>query len=424
MTQITYTDLQCQRELYYYRKLRPILETLKKKWQDFERRNQLREKEIFRHLSHSVHINRLRGIRGIMSEINERLNTRFRVELFLFQSPLPNALCMAGAVGTAEGDELLILVSQHFLNELTREEQICVLGHELAHLVFGHVRIPGKVVLESSAPLAITGELKSDILKWMICSEISCDIFSYVAANKNIATFSLALLKYTTGLSHRTATLVNEDDDLTSALHAQYDEIVSATFDPKLTTHPLTPLRLRVTTSISDCDLVRKYGETVAENDKRRYCEHFNRIIDGVLGKIYPEIIGNDGFRGNRVLLDLCLAVALSDGQVKQQEIAAIVRIIQTREESARLYREISERLRAKGYQTLVREFVQGAIQETRRSRYDGGELRRILRHLLVVAASDGLVQKCELETIFTYAREFGFTKPMIGTLLESMGLR
>ena len=67
------------------------------------------------------------------------------------------------------------------MNELAPEEVMSILGHELGHLLFGHVHIPAQAILESKFPLADIGGLKSDVLKWLTCCEVSCDIIGLLS---------------------------------------------------------------------------------------------------------------------------------------------------------------------------------------------------------------------------------------------------
>ena len=48
----------------------------------------------------------------------------------------------------------------------------------------------------------------------------------------------------------------------------------------------------------------------------------------------------------------------------------------------------------------------------------------KIIRQLLIVAASDTKVETSELDVIYVFAKEFGVTKQEIGVLIAQMGLR
>jgi len=423
MDTIDYKDIQYQRELDFYQKLAPVLEKLKKQYADYIQKTEQQEKMFLRHLSSSIRIDRFRKVCVIIDSLNSHLQTNFHIDLFLFQAPLSNAMCIPRYVpgSTQTNQELMILVSQHFLNELSKDEQVCVLAHELAHLLFGHVHVPGKMLLDIQNPLAKTDTLKSLALKWMICSEISCDLFSFLACNQNIEAFCSTLVKYTTGLNQQAISIVNQNHELRDFLLAQYDDIVSARYDPMLTTHPLTPLRLKIVQSISQAKLVQHYGKIVPPEQKREYRQKFTRLIDNEVRRIYPELLDDGEFNGQDILLDMCLAVALSDGRLEKAEIAAIIRIIGSQKNPVQLHLNIAEKMRLCGPGNLVQKIVEKSVRETKTKNLDRGSLLRILRQCLVVAMSDGCVQSCELKTIFDYAQKFGFTKPMIAAVLEQM---
>jgi len=423
MEAITHKDIQYQRELDFHQRLAPVLVQLKKQYADYIQKTEQQEKEFFRQLSNSVRIDRFNEVRSIIDSMNSRLHTNFHIDLFLFQSPISNAMCIPRYTNgfSEDNQELMILVSQHFLNELSRDEQVCVLAHELGHLLFGHVHIPGKLLLDVQHPLAQTKTLKSDLLKWMICSEISCDLFSLLACNQNLDAFCLTLLKYSTGLSQQAISKFNKNHEMQNFLLSQYQEIVSARYDPLLTTHPLTPLRLKIAHSVSQSELMQNYGQKIPLNKKREFRARLTDLIDTEVRNIYPELLDNGIFTGQDTLLDMCLAVALSDGRLDEQEITAIARIVQGNKRPTQIRLEIAEKKRRYGQSDLVQNIIETSVISTKKQKLERHSILRIIRQCLVVAMSDGCVQNCELQTIYHYAKGFGFTKPMIAALLAQL---
>jgi len=425
MLQITYKNLQYQKESELYSKLQSVFQKLSRDYEDFSNRTQQQEKEFFNHLSHSVRINNLQNISGLISHIKSQLQEDVDINLFVFQSPISNALCMPRFASSKNNNhnDLVIIVSQHFLNELTANEQLAILGHELAHLLFGHVRIPAKILLQSNFKFSEIKETKSDVLKWLMCAEISCDIVGFISCNCDLRAFSEALLKFVTGLTASTISYINENENVCDIILQQYEEISSAAYDPILSTHPLTSLRLKIISEIVDCDLIKNYGTNVSDVDLANYQRQFNDIIDKSVSKIYPEIISNHDFRGNHVLFDLCMAVALADGIVKREELRAIRSIIQSNIDTERAYESLMGQLKTSSHTKVIQGIVRDSVNTCKLQNYQHNDIIRILRHLLIVAASDTAVQSCELETIYTYAKEFGFTKQMIVALVGQLGL-
>jgi len=424
MKQISYKDIQYKREVEFFNKLFPLLENLRNKYKDFSMRTQEQEKNFFNLLSHSIKIDGLKNLSHLIDELNECLNTDFKINLFLFESPTSNAFSVPRyAYGKEEScKELVILISQHFLNNLNPDEQKAILGHELAHMLYGHVHIPAKIILQSEFPMKDIQDLKSNVLKWLICAEISCDIVGFLSCNCNVFPFHSALLKYSTGLNDETIHDLNQVY-LIELLLKQFEEISESLFENILTTHPLTPLRLKIINSISHANLIKYYGKSVPENVFSQYKNEFNSIIDESVSNIYPEIISNKNFRGNDILFQLGVAVALSDGHIDKREFEAIKKIIESETDIESSFNEMINEIKIAGYDTVIKNIIDKSLQETKKKKYLKSDIIHILKHLLIVAASDGIIKKCELETIFNYSKENNVGKQEIIFLINQMNL-
>ncbi len=422
---ITWQDVQFAREQDLYQKLHPVLERLKSHYSKFAQKSQQQEKEFFMHLSHSVRIDRLENIAALLDRINRRLNIDLNVTLFLFQSPISNAMCTPRSTIQSVGQkkELVILVSQHFLNELSPAEQSSILGHELGHLLFGHVLIPANLILNSQFQMKDIQDLKNDVLKWKTCAEVSCDMLGFLSCDCNVEASQSALLKYTTGLTSSTIQAVVTYPELIDLIHQQFEEISSSVYDPAMSTHPLTPLRLQIIEAVADSQLIRHYGQPVSPETLQAYRAEYNALIDAQLEKIYPEFISDKQGPADNTLFELCIAVALSDGQISREEITAIGGILGHENCCQYFYESVQKRLSEVPAEQVVREIIGESVRKIRQKNCPKPQIFKMLRHLLVVAASDTKIESGELDAIYAFAREFGVTKQEIGILIAQMGL-
>ena len=124
MRKVTFEDLQYKREKECFKRLMPVLENLQNKYKKFSIKTQQQEKQFFNLLSHSIKIDRLKNISNLINKINERLNTNLDINLFLHESSTSNAQCMPRYFYSQEDSckELIILVSQHFFNNLSEND--------------------------------------------------------------------------------------------------------------------------------------------------------------------------------------------------------------------------------------------------------------------------------------------------------------
>jgi uncharacterized membrane protein YebE (DUF533 family) len=423
--QITWQNLQYGREKDLYSQLRPVLEDLASKYKVFSEKTYLQEREFFKYLSHAVKIDKLPSMSRLIADINQTLNTDFQLNLFMFQSPVSNAMCLPryGIEHRKEDEdtkELVILVSQHFLNELTSLEQLSILGHELGHLLYGHVHIPAKTILESEFELKDVKNIKSNVLRWMICTEVSCDIIGFLTCHRDKDVFFQTMLKYTTGLS--TPVLQDAANYMVDLVLAQFDELSTSMFDAVLTTHPLTPLRLKIIQSVADSNLINHFGQTVDQQALIGYKEEFDSIIDNEIRQIYPEMISSTSEQADECLFRLCVAVALADGKITQDEVATIQNILEQKEtfDTSFIDRVKQDK---RPINEIIEKIVRKGVEDVKQSGKSRIEIVGMLRKLLIIAASDGNVDRSELDTIYSFAKEFGISKQELLFLLQQLGI-
>ena len=426
MVKVGCTELQYQREREYYSRIVPVVQQIKKR-HNVANKIQQQETEFFKHLSNSLRVDSLPQIAGLLKRLNERLGQNLTIDLFLLQCPVAFAASMGrdGLVSKGESREIIVIVSQHFLNNLKDVEQLSVLGHEVAHLIFGHMEVPGKIILTTETSLAGQPTLKSDTLKWMICREISCDVLGLVACDCDEEAFSSAMLKFFTGLSHQVLCVEGLLTQLQESSFRQLDDIHESPFDPVLSSHPLTPLRLKLAKLLVQSALIGKYGSAVSQEELLSLKKEFNQMIDTQVRRIYPDIVSGEGQAAeDEVGYDICLAVALADGKVTSDEMVAIAKIVGDSPYARTRLRQTRERLiRTRGTE-IGAELVRSAVQKARGRRLSKFEIVRLLKKMLVVAATDRTLENSELDMVYSFAKEFGVTQQDIVILVHQMGLR
>ncbi len=423
MRRISYQDIQYCREGMLYGKLSEEFDKLRERYSDLATKVQQIEENFLELLSHSIKIDRLDHIAALIQRVNRRLQTNFPLNVFLCEFPTSQALCIPRYVDSRhDRDELTVIVSQHFLNNLCADEQAAILGHELAHMMFGHVEIPANAVLESPFDFGDVQELKAEILKWKTCCEITCDVSAFISCGCDADHFSAAMLKFCTGLSDGVVDSVSKNV-LVDLLLQQYDDISQSMLDSVVTTHPLTPLRLKIIRAIEDAPLVKNYGVDL-DDDKFRAChDDFNKRIDDLVVSIYPEIISDREFEGDQIVFEMSVAVALADGQLENDELEAIGKITGGERDLKATRRAVAKQLKGESHESLVKRLVTQSVRKTRSQDFVKSDVVKMVRQLIVVASSDGHIQKEELETIFEYSREFDVGKREIAFLAKQMGL-
>ena len=153
------------------------------------------------------------------------------------------------------------------------------------------------------------------------------------------------------------------------------------------------------------------------------YKNQFNAAIDEQIRKIYPEIIPVQGDQAEKLLFDLCVVVAMADGKITDDEIAAIHKIISPNANEADSYRQIKGKLAAGSVESVIEQMTTDVANQMKELNYLKTDIIKIVRQLLLIAASDTYIGHSELEAIYTFAKQFDITKHQILFLVEQTGV-
>ena len=420
MPLVTFRDFQYDRENFFFEKVQPTFHKILKDHPELKRKFHIRGDQFISLISNAIQVDEHYVVRNITRQINRHLKTDYDIKIYVFQAERFQAFCTPRtdySRRNARQEELIVLVSQHFFNSLGEYERVSIVAHELAHMVYRHVDIPIDILLKQNFDLEYIESFKMDLLKWSLCREITADIFSLIAGDFNHAIVSRSLLKFTTGLNN-----VFGDDMITMALN-QYDLIADTAHQEKVSTHPLMPLRIKLINSIIDTDLASNFGKDIGERRKKMMVKEFNETIDQIVFRIYPELIKENFFHNNEILLNMSIAVALADGKISEDELKVINEISQSGFNYKSVLSDIEDQVESKGHKKMIRELVQKSVEGAKSDGWTKNDLIPLIRQLLVVSASDGEVDIRELNTIQKFAKEFGFTRIDIVLTLKGLGL-
>jgi uncharacterized tellurite resistance protein B-like protein len=155
--------------------------------------------------------------------------------IHIVASPTVNAFAMGSPAG-----QINIGLSSAVLDQMTPAEQATIIGHELGHVLLGHVNFPTGAILRSEAP-ELTPVHAMKLFAWQRACELSADRFSLLCG-ESFEKSARGLFKVCYGFS------VNED----AALHDYLGQLAQGAAGLKelcdledfYSTHPLPPLRL------------------------------------------------------------------------------------------------------------------------------------------------------------------------------------
>lgn len=419
MPVITFQDLQYRRERELHSRIKPAFDHLRTESRVIKERVNLLEQTFYRNLGQSIRMDSHPRVRGLLDDVQRSLCTDFEIQVFLSNNPMPNACVMPryGQNGdpSHRASRAVIMVSGHFFNELDEAEQKAILGHEIGHIMFGHIDVPRELVShENEQDDPELSQFLADLMRWSICCEVSCDMAGLVASGGDAAAAGTALLKFSSGLS-RDAVAVLGSESLIENLRNQYDEIADSAHADELSSHPLVPLRLRVLESAAKSDLVTFFGSELDPTGWERVCTDYQAEIDSLVGGIYPELIG---FSGNvdlqKISLNLGMAVGLSDGELIPEEFSAILELSGIGSESQESLALTVRGCRGSAAKKLARKCLDAALHDAHALGLRRRDVLSILRSALIVAAMDGHIDLEELRVIAEFAEPYQIEKEEI----------
>lgn len=416
MEMIDFNDFQYAREKLFLNKIEPVFKSILKEDPELKNELSLQQHEFYKLISRAIQVDEHYVIRNITRQINRQLKSNFKIKIFVFQANRFETHCTPYTADRKINDDLIILVSQHFFNSLGEYERVCVIAHELCHLVFGHMTIPMNTLLQREYNIPGKDEFKMNLLKWSLCREVTADAFALIASDFNHSILSRSLIKYETGLNN-----VFGDDMITMAL-TQYDLIADENHQEKISTHPIMPLRIKLINSIIDSKLAHNYGKEVSKEKKAKYITEYNKLIDKYIEGIYPEIVNNNFFRNDKILFKMAVAVALSDEEISPEELKAIHNLTVEKFNPKLEFEKIEKTLEKKGYKNTVTELIAESILLAKKKNKTKNDLSPLMRQLILVANSDG-IEMVELETIDRFGKKFGFKRLDIILMVSSMGI-
>jgi tellurite resistance protein len=333
-------------------------------------------------------------LRRIADECSERLELGIELELYVYSSPVYNAMCFK-----PEANRLFVMFSSSLLEAFNDVELKFVMGHELGHHVYNHHEIPiGYILRGGTRP---DPRLALDLFTWSRYAEISADRAGAHCAQDLLAV-SRALFKLASGLSGSTVQF-HLDDFLAQVDAMQIEDAVPGQGAPKedwFSTHPFSPLRVKALSLFYNSELA---GGTQSKAD-------LEVAVQGVMSLMEPSYLdGRTDTAENmrRLLFAGALVVANADGNISEEEVAIFEKFFGKGAFSDSLnldalQSDLDDRI------TQVREMASTP------------QAMQVLRDLCLVARAEGRISQVETDVLNEIADGLGVAREFVCQSLDS----
>lgn len=371
---------------------------------------------IYDLLRPAIKINDLPNIKKIIKKIQGILPEDYPLDInvYINKSETHEAKATINQRIFNDQKEFIIILSQHFLNELSFEEQTSIVSHEVAHYYYKHTNLPFHAILYKFIGKSNIRDkiFINNLKKWSICKEISADLFSLQVTRDFNATAG-ALIKFTTGIRH-------DNEEILKILESQFQELKQSNISEIQKEHPLTLLRIAI---------LKRALEYFNLHNWEVNNEDIQSIIDEEVAWIYPELLFDRMSKYVSITYELGLLVSIADGEIDIQEIDYLCQIMYYSKDQHELSTEcnnvnnlikkqcgendlVTLRTKALDY---IKTKIPSIIEEALLANI---HVPSIIRNLLTLASVDGKIDSYELKVIYLFAKEFGYSK---GDIIQQM---
>jgi uncharacterized tellurite resistance protein B-like protein len=348
-----------------------------------------------------------------LEETRRVLGLEARIELYCVASKEINAF-----VVPPEDGVISIGLTSEALERLDPAEVRFVLGHELGHLLFDHLRLAADGMLSDER---LTPVHVARLCAWMRYAELTADRVGLLAADDFDAAVR-AFFKLTSGLS--AAHYLSHADDCARQLAELEAKQMESTEQDWFSTHPYSPLRVKALDLFARSETFhhlrgRSSGEAkshrlLGKSGKAMPEAELEREVTRIMALMDPSFLrgDGDGRAATREFLALAgLAVATADGKLERTEERVLAKLVGKRGvlQDASGLTELSVEAQVERLHQLARELTLGLTTVRR---------KKLVEDLVAVALADQRVDKAELEVLRAAAALIGVEAQFVSEAL------
>lgn len=333
-------------------------------------------------------------VASAIDQCREILGFHEPFEVYIKPDPMYGAFIMRQTVGP-----LALGLTSRLVEGFTAPELRFVIGHELGHALFDHLKLPMPLTatIEDLAGPLVSRATAIELYLWCRSAEISADRAGLVCA-RDLNAAASSFLKLSSGLSS-----TNVTSELTTYM-SQVDALASspvARQKPRddddtlecFNTHPYAPLRMRALVAYARSDAYDKaLGRTGISSALK--IEDAEAIVERDLELMEPSYLEEKTPQAElmrRVLFLAGMVVAHANNEVHEKETKALTALLGV---DAMWSPPPVDKIRSE----LDEKLVQAKNETSKLAR------TQLLQHLTIVAAADGVVDPVELEAMYAIA--------------------
>jgi tellurite resistance protein len=333
-------------------------------------------------------------VASAVDQCREVLGFAAPLEVYIKPDAMYGAFIMRQPVGP-----LALGLTSRLVEGFNAAELRFVIGHELGHVVFDHLRLPMPLTatIEDLAGPLVSRSVALELYLWCRSAEISADRAGLVCA-RDVNAAASSFLKLSSGLSNASITgdlsdYMSQVDSLASSPVARQKPRDDDDTLECFSTHPYAPLRMRALVAYARSDAYdRALGH--AGLGTMMKIEDAEAIVERDLELMEPSYLEEKTPAAElmrRLLFLSGMVVADANGHIDERETKALTALLgvdamYAPPPMAEIQRELAAKI------------AQAVAEVSRLAR------TQLVQHLTIVAAADGVVEPVELEAMYAIA--------------------
>ncbi len=333
-----------------------------------------------------LEVGQLGSLPSIIDTIRENLGTDRAIRLYL----APAAQASARALPSHKSD-IAILVSQHFFDDLSDTERAFIIGRECGRVLNAHYLVPAEDLL-SGARNRLDPQTYLDVWRWALCSEVSSDLYGFIASGGDTKSAQTGLVRTNTGVldEARIASLL---DFLGSA-----DSGAS---------QPLLGLRIDLLQKYASLDMLNSYGEPVSQEELERHQAEISDTIDAAIDARYGMCFEQPSTEQGTVLFYLGTAAAIARGKLDEAQVVALNECLCPHMDGSSFFQALQKAGASRKVSSMAGELIDRAIKEAQEKSYTSQQAMNALQLVLISASANAFPDTEEFDVLQPFAEAF-----------------
>lgn len=329
-------------------------------------------------------------LQSIIEHCKNVLKLTATPSVYVMASPNINAFAMPSDQG-----KISIGLTSAALEKLTAAELSYVVGHELGHILLGHVHFPTQSIIRSNHP-EFTPLHAMKFFAWQRAAELSADRFGLLCG-ESFEKSAGALFKVCYGIAVDDRDALISYLDQLSAETSELEKFIAT--EDFFSTHPLPPIRLSAMAHFS------KNEDTVVMEQKTKellaLCE--NTFLHEPQ-KLNAEV--------QKFLLYSSVLLCMADGEFSESELTALAKTLQRPLSIDEINAILEE-----GPQKVANQV--GALAGAIRGYLSDSQILTLTRDICLLIVADGLITPTEVSQMYAIAGSIGVAPAFIDKVLS-----